>query len=91
MIYIHEQDVWRFDTFYGCLDGSTRILALQINNGTYPILGATAINGYNFRLVIELWTWKVQSTTLRFGWSAGGERKVACVQVWLNMTSPVPH
>jgi hypothetical protein len=94
--FIQNNETWEFPLFWQIVNGdapggSTRILMLQINNETYSILGPTAVNGYNFRLIIELWTWEVQSTTLQFGWSAGGERRVAWVQVWFNMTSPAPQ
>jgi hypothetical protein len=94
--FIQNNETWEIPFFWqivnaDALGGSTRILALQINNETYPVLGPSAVNGYNFRLIIELWTWDVQSTTLQFGWSASGERRVAWVQVWFNMTSPVPQ
>jgi hypothetical protein len=94
--FIQNNETWEMPFFWQIVNGdrvgsSTRVLALQINNETYPVLGTTAVNGYNFRLIIELWTWEVQSATLQFGWSASGERRVAWVQVWFNMTSPVPQ
>lgn len=92
--FIQDNETWEFPFFWqvknaSVMEGSTRILELQINNATYQVLGPTAVNGYNFRLVIELWTWDVQSATLQFGWSIGSERRVAWLQMWFNMTSPV--
>jgi hypothetical protein len=71
------------------LGGSTRILEMQISNETYQVPGVTTVDGHNFRVILELWTWEPQSETLQFGWSSGNERRVAWVQVWFNMTSPV--
>jgi hypothetical protein len=62
---------------------------MQINNETYQVPGLTALDGHNFRLILELWTWETQSGTLQFGWLSGDERRVAWLQVWFNMTSPV--
>jgi len=94
--FIQNNETWEMPFFWQIVNGdavggSTRVLALQINNETYPVLGPTAVNGYNFRLIIELWTWEAQSTTLQFGWSASGERRVAWAQVWFNMTNPLPQ
>jgi hypothetical protein len=70
--------------------GSTRIIALQINNETYQITDCYASNGYNFRLIFELWTWQTDTNALEFGWTTSGEHRVAWLQVWFNMTSPRP-
>jgi hypothetical protein len=69
--------------------GSTRILNLEINNETYQISDWSARNGYNFRLIFELWTWQTDSNAFVFGWNANGEHRIAWLQVWFNMTNPV--
>jgi len=66
--------------------GSARIVILQIDNETYPVPLWTAANGYNFRLVFELWTWQPNSNAFEFGWSSNGEREVAWLQMWFNAT-----
>lgn len=66
---------------------STRILALQINNQTYQISDCSARYGHNFRLIFELWTWQVDSSTFEFGWTGNGEHHAARVQLWFNMTT----
>jgi uncharacterized membrane protein len=70
--------------------GSTRIVTLQINNETYQIQDWSARDGYNFRLIFELWTWQTDANGFQLGWTASGERRVAWLQVWFNMTSPRP-
>jgi len=70
--------------------GSTRILTLQINNDTYQIQDWSARDGYNFRLIFELWTWQTDANGFQLGWTASGEHRVAWLQVWFNMTSPRP-
>jgi len=69
-------------------EGSTRILELGINNETYALQGWSARNGYNFRMIFELWTWNLQSEGVQFGWFAGNERHAAWLQVWFNVTTP---
>ncbi|MGD0177516.1 MAG: hypothetical protein ABSA50_09870 [Candidatus Bathyarchaeia archaeon] len=70
--------------------GSTRILNLEINNETYQISDWMATNGYNFRLIIELWTWQTDSNAWGFGWNSDGENRTAWLQVWFNMTNAEP-
>jgi len=93
--FIQDNETWELPFFWQVaesesLAGSTRILEMQINNETYQISGPTAVNGHNFRLIFELWSWEVPPGAFQFGWSAGGERRVAWVQVWFNMTSSPP-
>jgi hypothetical protein len=92
--FIQDNETWELPFFWqvtnvSITQGSTRILELQINNATYQVLGSTAVGGYNFRIIVELWTWDVQSATLQFGWSVGDQRRAAWLQMWFNMTSPV--
>lgn len=91
--FIQDNETWEFPFFWqvtnaSMMEGSTRILELQINNATYQVPGVIAVGGHNLRLVIELWTWDVQSQTLQFGWSVGSERRSAWLQMWFNMTGP---
>jgi hypothetical protein len=67
--------------------GITRILVLQVNNQTIPILNSSAQNGYNFRFIIELWSWNVDSSSFQFGWYSGSEHQIAWLQVWFNATT----
>jgi hypothetical protein len=92
--FIQDNETWEFPFFWqivnaDTLGGSTRLLEMQINNETYQVPSLTAVNGYNFRVILELWTWEPQSQTLQFGWRNGNEQRVAWVQVWFNMTSSV--
>jgi uncharacterized membrane protein len=70
------------------VNGSTRILVLQFNNETYRLQDCSASGGHNFRLIFELWTLQADTDTFQFGWVAGGEHRVAWLQVWFNMTAP---
>jgi len=91
--FIQNNETWEFPFVWQitnavAIEGTTRILELQINNQTYPVQDSSARNGHNFRLIIELWTLDAESGLIQFGWRAGGERRVAWLQVWFNMTRP---
>jgi hypothetical protein len=66
--------------------GSAHIMTFQINNETYQVSDWTADQGYNFRLVFELWTWQPDSNAFEFGWTNNGQRQVAWLQMWFNAT-----
>ena len=67
--------------------GSTRILQAKINNETYEISNWSATNGYDFRVILELWVWQTNTNTFEYGWSGNGERRTAWLEIWFNMTS----
>jgi uncharacterized membrane protein len=93
MRFIQNNETWEFPLVWrisnvSSVEGSTRILELQINNQTFPVQDSSARNGYNFRLIFELWTWNVDTAGFGFGWYAGTEHRVAWLQVWFNATAP---
>ena len=49
----------------------------------------SALNGYNFRIIFELWTFDPATEDLIFGWRAGEGRRVAWLQMWFNATKPL--
>jgi hypothetical protein len=65
--------------------GSVHILMLQINNETYQISDWSANNGYNFRLIFELWTWNVDTANYQIGWMSGDQHKIAWLHIWFNL------
>jgi len=90
--FIQNNETWEFPFVWQIVnavpvDGSTRILELAINDETFELQGPSARDGYNFRLIIELWTWDVESAAVQFGWQADGERRVAWLQLWFNATT----
>jgi len=93
MRFLENNETWEMPFFWKIsnatttLEGSTRILELGINNETFVLQDSSARNGYNFRLIIELWTWNLESQGLQFGWSAASEHRVAWLQVWFNVTT----
>jgi len=92
--FVQDNETWEMPFFWQIVNAdmlgrSTRILEMQINNETCQVPDVAAVDGHNFRLILELWTWETQSGAMQFGWLSGGERRVAWVQVWFNMTNPV--
>ena len=66
------------------------VLVINVKNGVEVRSGqASALNGHNFRIIFELWTFDSLTGSLMFGWSAGGERRVAWLQIWFNATKPL--
>ena len=59
--------------------GTTRIVTLQIDNETYQISDWSARNGYNFRLIFELWTWQTESNAFEYGWQNHGRTSCGLV------------
>jgi len=45
-----------------------------------------SMDGYNFRLVFELWVFDDKLDDFRFGWSYGDEPRCVWNQLWFNMT-----
>jgi hypothetical protein len=92
MRFIQDNETWELPFVWQILnvssvEGSTRILELQINNQSFLMQDSSARDGYNFRLILELWTWNVDSGALEFGWWTATEHRVAWLQLWFNATS----
>lgn len=90
--FVVKNETWEFPLFWQIedavvIDGSTYIRRLTINDETFLVEGCSAQHGYNFRFIIELWTWSTDSDALQFGWQVGSERRVAWLQVWFNATA----
>ena len=66
------------------------VLVINVKDGVQIGSGrVSAINGHNIRIIFELWTLDPLTGDLMFGWTAGGERRAAWLQVWFNATKPV--
>jgi hypothetical protein len=90
--FIQSNETWEFPFIWSIskltvVNASTCISQLQIGNETYQLPSSTALKGYNFRIIIELWTMQSETGALQFGWNTGGEHRVAWLQVWFNATS----
>jgi len=89
--FIQNNETWEFPFVWQivnavAVDGSARIIELRINDETFQ-LQSSARGGYNFRLIIELWTWDTESGALQFGWRTANEHRAAWLQVWFNATT----
>ncbi len=71
-------------------DGSTRITGVRINGAAFQLTNWSASKGYNFRMVFELWTWKIDDSAFEYGWIGNGQHQSAWLEVWFNMTNPGP-
>jgi hypothetical protein len=92
--FLMNNETWEFPFVWSITNattraGSTRILTIQINNETYQIPSWSATNGYNFRVILELWVWQTNTNTLEFGWIDNGEHRTAWLQLWFNMTNAI--
>ena len=64
-------------------------LTLNINGIDTHIGDVGAQDGYNYRIIFELWTLDTESSDIIFGWKANNERRVAWLQLWFNATSRI--
>ncbi|MGA2626680.1 MAG: DUF1616 domain-containing protein [Candidatus Bathyarchaeia archaeon] len=93
--FLSDNETWEFPFVWSIMNatsnsGSTQILMVQVNNETYHVSDWSASNGYNFRLILELWVWQPGMNSFEFGWSSNGEPRTAWLQLWFNMTNPSP-
>lgn len=91
--FLMNNETWEFPFVWSIInanatDGFTRIFRAIINNDTYEISNWSATNGYNFRVILELWVWQANTDAFEYGWSSNGERRTAWLQIWFNMTAP---
>lgn len=48
---------------------------------------ASAVSGFNFRFVFELWLYDQNANDLVFSWHTAGTQHSAWVQIWFNVTA----
>ena len=90
--FIQNNETWEFPFVWQILNmstaqGSTRLLALQVNNQTLLMSDSSALGGHNFRFIFELWVWDTDLASFQFGWFTENEHRVAWLQIWFNATS----
>jgi len=66
--------------------GNLTYLTLNINGIETHIAEVGAKDGYNYRLIFELWTLDTESNDIIFGWKTSNERRAAWLQLWFNAT-----
>jgi uncharacterized membrane protein len=50
-------------------------------------VNAKSRNGYNFRIIFELWIFDKELEEFQFDWRNGSERRCVWTQVWFNSTT----
>ncbi|MFB0569122.1 MAG: hypothetical protein ACETV0_05855 [Nitrososphaeria archaeon] len=89
-----DNETWVFPFYWSVENvswsgGSAKITAVNLNNVTITQgLDTTAQDGYNFRIVLELWAYGNETTGFQFGWRSGEEVRSAWNQIWFNLTAP---
>jgi hypothetical protein len=63
---------------------------LSINGAHFSGELATAVSGFNYRFVFELWFLDQQTNGLTFSWETGNVRHSVWTQIWFNATATVP-
>jgi uncharacterized membrane protein len=66
---------------------SLQITEMSINQTLVSGLLGSAISGFNFRLVFELWFYDSDTSSLAFSWNSGGSNHAVWTQIWFNATT----
>ena len=66
--------------------GRVIITSLSINQTSLRGQFASAVSGYNFRFVFELWYYDATKNDLAFSWRTDGQVHVVWTQIWFNAT-----
>ncbi len=66
--------------------GSLSITGLTLNQTAFRSEFATAMSGFNFRFVFELWFYDDNTNDLVFSWQTAGVSHSVWTQIWFNAT-----
>lgn len=90
---LQNNETWEFPFIWKITNttkvGNLTYLTLNINGIETNIAEVGAKDGYNYRLIFELWTLDIESNDIIFGWKASTQRRTAWLQLWFNATSPI--
>lgn len=78
--------VWRISNITQNGD-SVLITGLIVNQIPFNGQLGTALSGFNFRLVFELWFYDEAAKDLVFSWQTAGVRHSVWTQIWFNATT----
>jgi len=85
-----DNETWEFPFIWKISNttdvGNLKYLTLNINDVETHIEDVGAKDGYNYRLIFELWTLDTESNDIIFGWKASNERRATWLQLWFNAT-----
>jgi len=87
---LQNNETWEFPFIWKITNatsiGNLTYLTLNINGIETYIGEVGAKDGYNYRVIFELWTLDTESNDIIFGWGASNERRTAWLQLWFNAT-----
>lgn len=87
---LQDNETWEFPFVWKITNttnvGNLTYLTLNINGIETYVEDVGAKDGYNYRLIFELWTLDTESNDIIFGWKASNERRAAWLQLWFNAT-----
>jgi len=87
---LQNNETWEFPFIWKIVNttevGNLTYLTLNINGLEIHIEDVGAKDGYNYRLMFELWTLDTETNEIIFGWKASNDRRVAWLQLWFNAT-----
>lgn len=69
---------------------SLAVSGILLNGAPYSGILAVAVGGLNFRFVLELWFYDVQTNQLKYSWQYGSAQYSVWNQVWFNATLGSP-
>jgi uncharacterized membrane protein len=68
----------------------TVLFSMTVNNQSLTLDSpVSARNGYNFRIILELWTYKEETEAFSYAWFNGQKQVSVSNQIWFNAT-PTP-
>jgi uncharacterized membrane protein len=78
---------WQIDGI--AAEGNVMVLyGLTVNNQSIVVdPSVSARNGHNFRIILELWTYKEEAGAFSYAWSTGQKQDSVWNQIWFNVTA----
>jgi len=87
---LQNNETWEFPFVWKITNttaiGSLTYLTLNINGIETRVEEVGAKDGYNYRIIFELWTLDTESNDIIFGWKASNQPRAAWLQLWFNAT-----
>ena len=75
---------------YTVTGGHVTITSLSINQTSLTGQFASAVSGYNFRFIFELWYYDTNTNDLAFSWQTQSAQHSVWTQIWFNATQTQP-
>lgn len=89
--FINGNETWEFPLVWTItsavrIQDTIRIDEIRVGNQTGHI-NVSSRNGFNFRIILELWTLDGASNEFQYGWTTKSIHRSAWLQVWFNATT----